>query len=294
MFIIGIDGGGTKTRVEIRDNNNQLQERRIYSAFNVNSIGENALRHLLKEIFSVDMSKCAGICIGAAGVSNPNVHQILQEVLGETEYKGPYMLCGDQEIALRGAMDTPGLAVIAGTGSICFGKNAVGETARSGGYGHLIDDCGSGYALGRDGLSACVRIFDGREDDTDFCNQIFETLGITKPEELISFVYSDHTRKSDIAALAEVVLRQAEEKDQLALDILHREAKEIVGMVRAVQNKLDMASCPIALLGGLFSSDNPYHRIVKEKLEPWGDVCYPKHDALWGAAQIAWEMTRQA
>lgn len=289
MFVIGIDGGGTKTRVEIRDQDNRLQERKLYGAFNLNSIGENGFRSLLREIFSEEMSQCAGICIGAAGVSNPKVSRILNEVLKEKKYGGPCKLCGDQEIALRGAMDGPGIAVIAGTGSICFGKNAAGETARSGGYGHLIDDWGSGYALGREGLSMCVRVFDGREEETGLCGAILKMLNISSPEELVTFVYSGGTRKSDIAALAAAVLRQAEMKDTAAIQILHRQAEEIVKMVRAVQNKLNMHDCPIALLGGLFSSENPYCRIVREKLGTC--VCRPCHDALWGAAQMAWEIT---
>ena len=291
MFVIGIDGGGTKTRVEIRDQDNQLLEKKTYGAFNINSIGENAFRQLLREIFDRDMLQCAGICIGGAGISNPKVSEILQEVLEEKKYTGPGRLCGDHEIALRGAMDTPGIAVIAGTGSICFGKNEEGQTARSGGYGHLIDDGGSGYALGRDGLSACVRIMDGREENPSFCREMLKALNMSGPEELVAFVYSDRTRKADIAALASVVLRLAEEGDRTALEILRRETEEILKMVGAVRKKLRMNSCPVALLGGLFSSENIYCRMVSQALGR--DVCRPRHDALWGAAQLAWEMANE-
>ena len=291
MFLIGIDGGGTKTRVELRDEQNCLLERKIYGAFNLNSIGEAAFYSLLREIFKLDMKNCGGICIGAAGVSNQRVGEILRQVLQEVHYEGPWKLCGDQEIALRGAMDEPGLAVIAGTGSICFGKNEKGETARSGGYGHLIDDWGSGYALGRDALSAVVKTLDGREDHPDLLEKVFQKLGISTAQELISFVYSPDTRKADIAALAAVVLDLAEKGDSGALAILRKEAEEVGAMVKAVQKKLSLEGCAIGLLGGLFSSDNPYSRMAAEILSPLGRVQKPNHDALWGAAQMAWELT---
>ena len=164
MFIAGIDGGGTHTRIEIRDMENRFVRRAEFGPFNINSIGEDAFHSLLREVFAAcgDMASCASVCFGAAGISNPKVGEILQEELDTAGFAGKWLLRGDQEIALRGAMDTPGAAIIAGTGSICFGKNAAGETARGGGYGHLIDDGGSGYALGRDVLSAAVRTIDGR------------------------------------------------------------------------------------------------------------------------------------
>ena len=293
MFLIGIDGGGTKTRVELRDGENRLLGRKLYGAFNLNSIGEKAFRSLLEEIFSGNMQDCFSICIGAAGVSNPGVGQILQEVLEKADYRGPVKLCGDQEIALRGAMDEPGIAVIAGTGSICFGKNALGQTARSGGYGHLIDDWGSGYALGRDALSHTVKTLDGRENDKALAQAVMAALKVQSPEELVAFVYSPDTRKADVAALAAVVLELASKQDPCALQILRSEAEEIGTMVRAVQKKLSLEGCSIALLGGLFSSDNPYSAMAREILAPLGRVQLPNHDALWGAAQMAWELSRE-
>ena len=148
MFVLGIDGGGTHTRLELRDMNNCLLRREKFGPFNLNSIGEDGFRQLLRQVFEDcgGMQECARLCVGGAGVSNPRVYEVLKQELEATGFTGTWKLCGDQEIALRGAMDTPGLILIAGTGSICFGKNGAGETFRSGGYGHLIDDGGSGYA----------------------------------------------------------------------------------------------------------------------------------------------------
>ena len=291
MFIAGIDGGGTHTRIELRDMENHLIRRGEFGPFNLNSIGEGAFRDLLQEVFSWcgGMEMCRKLCVGGAGISNPAMKIILAEELEKAGFRGEWKLCGDQEIALRGAMDGPGVVVIAGTGSICFGKNAAGETARSGGYGHLIDDGGSGYALGRDVLSCAVRCADGRVRNAGILQAVCDRLG-GGAECIVPFVYGPATDKAAIAQFAWIALEQARQENPEALGILHREAEELALMVAAVQDRLDMHRCSIALLGGLLASENPYRQAVTEKLTPLGDVVWPEHDALWGAAQMAWEL----
>lgn len=291
MFIAGIDGGGTHTRLELRDLENRLIHRAEFGPFNINSIGESAFRSLLREVFAFcgSMADCDRLCIGAAGISNPRVQQILAEELERSGFQGKWKLCGDQEIALRGAMDGPGVAVISGTGSICFGKNAAGETARSGGYGHLIDDGGSGYALGRDVLSAAVRSIDGRVKDSEILQAVCGRLG-GGPEKIVPFVYAPETDKSAIAKFSSIALELADRGDPEALRILNQGAQELVQLVSAVQEKLDLPQCRIALLGGLLEADNPYRRSVADALACLGTVISAAHNALWGAAQMAWEL----
>lgn len=290
MFIAGIDGGGTHTRIELRDMENRRIRRGEFGPFNINSIGGNGFRSLLQEVFAWcgGMERCARLCVGGAGISNPGVKRILREELEHAGFRGTWQLCGDQEIALRGAMEGPGIAVIAGTGSICFGKNAEGKTSRSGGYGHLIDDGGSGYALGRAVFSAAVRVLDGREMDSGILRAVCDRLG-GGPEGIVPFVYSPETDKSAIAGFSSVALEQAQRGDPVALAILREEARELGALVRAVQCRLAIPKCRIALLGGLLATDNPYRRVVEAELSGLGEVTAPEHDALWGAAQMAWE-----
>ena len=272
MYIAGIDGGGTHTRLELRDGNNRFLRRETFGAFNLNSIGEAAFRSLLRQVFAAcgSMAGCAGICFGAAGVSNSAVKDILAQELKAAGFSGPWKLCGDQEIALRGAMDGPGVAVIAGTGSICFGKNQDGQTARSGGYGHLIDDGGSGYALGRDVLHAAVCAVDGRDEDPAILEAVYARLGVREP--------------------GGIALELAEAGNPRAQAILDQGARDLYGLAATVQRCLGLDGQPIALLGGLLSGDNVYRRRVAEKLSALGEVIFPAHDALWGAAQMAWEL----
>ena len=292
MVIAGIDGGGTHTRLELRDEENRLLSRTEFGPFNLNAIGEAAFRRLLRQVFAAcgDMADCARLCVGGAGISNPAVGAILGQELERAGFSGMWKLCGDQEIALRGAMDGPGIAVIAGTGSICFGKNQAGQTARSGGFGHLIDDGGSGYALGRDVLSTAVQALDGRCPDTAILERVYHRLGREDPGAIVSFVYDETTDKAAIARFSSIALALAEEGNPTAQAILNRGAGELYALAAAVQRRLGLEGRPIALLGGLLSEKNPYRRAVARKLAGLGTVIYPAHDALWGAAQMAWEL----
>ena len=291
MFIAGIDGGGTHTRIEIRDLENKFLRSGEFGPFNINAIGEAAFAALLQQVFSWcgDMAQCARLCVGGAGISNPKLQQILARELEQAGFRGMWKLCGDQEIALRGAMDGAGVVLIAGTGSICFGKNDAGQTARSGGFGHLIDDGGSGYALGRDVLSCAARCSDGRIDHSGIYRAVCERLK-GGPEAIVPFVFAPETDKAAIAQFSEIALEQARQGDGEALAILRREAEELAQLVAAVQKQLDMPGCRIALLGGLITSDNPYQQVVSEVLSRLGTVVTPQHNALWGAAQMAWEL----
>ena len=290
MFIAGIDGGGTHTRVELRDMDNRMLRRGEFGPFNINSIGADAFRALLQEVFAWcgGLADCRSICVGGAGISNPAAGEILTSELERAGFRGTWKLCGDQEIALRGAMDGPGVVLIAGTGSICFGKNAAGKTARSGGFGHLIDDGGSGYALGRDVLGCAVRCADGRVKESGIFKAVCDRLG-GGAERIVPFVYSPETDKAAIAQFAILALEQAQQGDAEALRILRQEAAELALMAEAVQGQLGMPGCRIALLGGLVTSENPYRKAVREALAAVGTVVVPAHDALWGAAQMAWE-----
>ena len=292
MFIAGIDGGGTHTRLELRTADNAFLRRQEFGPFNLNAIGESAFRERLREVFTAcgKMADCTRLCVGGAGISNPEVGRILEEELQSAGFTGKWKLCGDQEIALRGAMDCPGMAVIAGTGSICFGKNAAGTTARSGGYGHLIDDGGSGYALGRDVFSAAAHALDGRSEDRAILDAVLEKLGSADAGAIVSFVYKNTTDKAAIARFSAIALELAENGNQGAGKILEQGAEELYALASAVQRRLNLQGCPIALLGGLLSEDNVYRRCVEARLSPLGPVIYPAHDALWGAAQMAWEL----
>ena len=290
MYVIGIDGGGTKTRLAVCAPDGTLLRQETLGAFNLSAIGEDGFRRRTEEILALcgDMRGCGAICVGGAGVSGAAAGEILRAELAAHGFAGKLLLCGDHEIALAGAMQTPGCVLIAGTGSVCYGKNAAGETFRCGGGGHIIDDPGSGYTLGRDALAAALRSEDGRLSENALHTAVMDAVGGHDIQGIFDFVYFSRRGKSDIAALAPLVLRCAEQGDAVSLEILRRGAAELARLVSAVTGRLGLEkTSPCALAGGLLAENNIYRRTVCEALAPFCRPAEPEHGALFGAVQLA-------
>ena len=290
MYVIGIDGGGTKTRLAVCAPDGTLLRRETLGAFNLSAIGEDGFRRRTEEILALcgDMRGCGAICVGGAGVSGAAAGEILRAELAAHGFAGKLLLCGDHEIALAGAMQTPGCVLIAGTGSVCYGKNAAGETFRCGGGGHIIDDPGSGYTLGRDALAAALRTEDGRLSENALHAAVMDAVGGHDIQGIFDFVYFSRRGKSDIAALAPLVLRCAGQGDAVSLAILRRGAAELARLVSAVTGRLGLEkTSPCALAGGLLAENNIYRRTVCEALAPFCRPAEPEHGALFGAVQLA-------
>ncbi len=132
---------------------------------------------------------------------------------------------------------------------------------------------------------------DGRGGDAEILAAVLARLGAKTPGELVTFVYGPRTDKSAIAQFSAVLLRQAEKGNRRARELLEAQARDLYLLADAVQRQLGLHGCPIALLGGLLEADNVYRAAVARTLSPLGDVIYPAHDALWGAAQMAWELS---
>ena len=295
-FVCGIDGGGTKTSVLCSTLQNQVIEKRTFGPFNLNSIGEEAFRNILCEIvlFLQGIGNCRALCIGAAGVNNTSMAEIVTQVFSAAGI--PCKLTGDQNIAHTGALGgKEGIALIAGTGSVCFGKTADGRTAMAGGWGHLLGDEGSGYALGRDALRATARLFDGYGEPTVLKNLIEAEFGLDSPEKIVTYVYSND--KSAVAAISHIVDEAASENDPVAIRIIRDNAAQLVSQVTAVSDRLDLKSCDVALLGGLLVNPTPlraqFVRLLSEA-NPMLKCTEPLHSAAEGAVMEALSLVRNS
>ena len=292
-FIAGVDGGGTKTRVICASPDGRVLDTAVFGPFNMNSIGEERFSALLQQLCAYlnELGRCRALCIGSAGVSNKEMTRLV-----ETEMKRGgienWKLVGDQVIALNGALSgEAGIALIAGTGSSCVGKNGAGKYARSGGWGHLIGDEGSGYALGRGALTAVARAWDGWGKETLLSQLLAENLGLDDQKKIISYTYSGD--KSRIAALAPLVEQAAGQNDPVALEIIWDNAVKMTGLVGAVARQLDIKSGRVAMLGGLLEHDTKLRKafIAEMRKQYPAFVCTePEQDPASGALMLASEM----
>ncbi len=288
----GIDGGGTGTTLVLLQEDGR-QERRHFGAFNFNSIGEERFRSLLAVLSDViaGAEGCEMVCIGAAGISNPQMKEMILEAGEKYGFSDRLMLRGDQEIALYGAMSgAAGAILIAGTGSICTGRGKDGRTVRTGGWGHLIDDVGSGYSIGRDVLRSVVRACDGRQEQTLLTELVQEHWRVSDLEGIIAKTY-ETTEKSNIAALSRLAEEGARRGDKAARQLLEENAEDLCVLAETVYDRLGEEELSMCLMGGLLSHDTQYRAMVTRRLQEGGRrilLKKPDMDAAAGAALWAW------
>ena len=244
-YLIGIDGGGTATKICISDMDGQVVMRHRAGALNINGQNREAFQKTLSEILEtpgrmeLSAAECAGSGIGAAGVSNPQTYTLLKDAFQEKGYLAPLYAYSDGETALAAAFpDCPGIILIAGTGSICQGRTEDGAMVRAGGYGNLIDDGGSAYAIAIGILSAVVRGEDGRGVKTILRDRVFEQWDIDGIGELIGYLYQPGRTKKEIASLAVLLGEAVAAGDEAALAIERTCVDELSQMVLTVMKKL--------------------------------------------------------
>ena len=291
-FVCGIDGGGTRTTAVCCTPDGREIARKVFGPFNLNSIGEEAFRGILKDIVSFleETGNCRALCIGAAGVNNLRMAEIVHEAFSETGIC--YKLVGDEVIAHTGALNgKEGIILIAGTGSICFGKNSAGKSATAGGWGHLLGDEGSGYGLGRDAIRAVSRVLDGYGEPTAIRELIAGEFGLDTPEKIVSYVYSND--KSAVAKISHLVEKAYWDKDPVAIGIVRSNAEALVDIVMAVSSRLGLEKCDVALLGGLMEHPtclrDEFVRLLAERSRDLHCIS-PLNNAAQGAVMEALKM----
>lgn len=295
-YVIGIDGGGTKTEICISDREKNILLRFQGGAINYNGQSETAVSDNIQNIFQTIRSEgflpedCLRICIGVAGISNPIVKsRILNQVQG-FGFQCSIKIVGDQVTALAGALNNlPGIILIAGTGSVCYGKDIDGVQYRAGGYGHIVDDAGSGYAIARDILAAVVRAQDGRGEKTVLTELIYDYLNLSSIQDLIGFLYDPSRSKKEIARLSVLISAAYSLGDKVAIHIVNQTADDLIDLAGAVLKQMQMAS-RLAVSGSiLMKNEDIYNKFNDRMAEeyPELEIVKPYQDASYGAVLLA-------
>ena len=301
-YQIGLDGGGTGTQVCVRGPSCEKEELFVLGPLNLNGQTKETTRQTLKQLKEelhkrqFQEENCTGIAMGAAGISNPDTRKFLIMQMKEMGFSCPIVVYGDHETALAAELEScHGVILISGTGSICYGIDRKGNQVRAGGWGHLIDDKGSGYAIAVDILSAVVQAWDGRGEKTILTELVFEQLGIKGLTELIRYIYTPGRNKKEIAALAVLIGKAGDQKDAVALAIQERAADALYEMVQAVHKKMP-AEKELVLAGSVLKNNQKIQSSLIEKLnkeQPQWSVCTAKHSAAIGALRLLDRTERQ-
>src|SRR5436190_11403468 len=264
MHVLGIDAGGTKTVCLLADEHGTIFAEARGPGANLHAAGELAVEKVLHEVMEEAIGDRAidnrpivpdAICLGIAGVDRADEAQLVRAIMRRIGYKSRILVVNDALIALvAGARDDPGILINAGTGSIVYGRNATGEAARAGGWGHMIGDEGSGYWIGREALAAVMRASDGRGPATALTDEILSYFNVDDESRLPRIVYDRDVPRRSVAALGPIAQRVAEEGDAVAVRILERAADELVLAARSVASRLEMRGDAFTfyLAGGVF------------------------------------------
>lgn len=231
-YAIGLDGGGTKTEIAMLSAQGETIYMGRLGPLNPVSYPESPAE-IAKELAKFIDADCAAICAACAGAADKAKAEGVKRAM-EGIFTGPVFVRTDGENSLYTALgERDGVALISGTGSICYAQKG-GVTARSGGRGHVLDDAGSAYAIGRDILSAVIRASDGRGEPTALSEAVFELCGTDD----IAAITARYTAcpKSEIAALAPLISSRAE--DAIAGRIEATAAEELSLMAAAVTKSL--------------------------------------------------------
>lgn len=295
MYFCGWDGGGTKTEVCV------LRERggtasAVFGPLNMNGASREKVLESVGNAAAFmagqegGLEACGGLVIGMAGTSNRDAVRLMEDTVRAAGYKGKMRIVGDQEIALAGAIQGHGAVLIAGTGAICFGQDRAGKRFRVGGYGYLIDDGGSGYAIGRDILAAAVRAEDGREKETCLKAAVFDALQVRDVSGVITWLYAPATGKKEVAALAPLLLPALEAKDDAARRIAEKAARDLAELVITGWRKSGMEDGELAMTGSVLTHYGLIRRRTEEMIRgglPGVRVLSPRASAAQGAAMLA-------
>jgi N-acetylglucosamine kinase-like BadF-type ATPase len=245
MHVLGIDAGGSKTVCLLADEHGAIVSEGRGPGANLHAAGELAVEKVLHEVIEAAVGDRsitpAAVCLGIAGVDREDEAQTVRAIMRRLGYRSRAVVVNDALIALVSAAgDAPGVVIIAGTGSIVYGRNASGESARAGGWGHMIGDEGSGYWIGREALSAVMRASDGRGPQTDLTAALLQELEIADISRLPRIVYDRAQPRMAVAALGPLVQRVSDAGDPVAARILERAAEELVLAARSVTSRLEM------------------------------------------------------
>lgn len=297
-LVVGVDAGGTKTRILVAAGERQLAE--LVGPGAAMAPGEaeesaNVIEPLVRDAIAAAGLEGATprvVCVGAAGVGREAEQSALQDTLTRRAVADEIVVETDATIALADAFgENAGIILIAGTGSIAFGRNGIGVYARCGGWGPTFGDEGSGAWIGRKALGIVAAAHDGREPETALTGAVLTAAQVNEVEQLIPWAIA--ADRDALAALAPSVMAVAMQDDARANALIDTAVEELVLHIRALGRRLFMderAAFNVALTGGLLGRGSLVRKRLERRLKtavPGATIRAGAVDPARGALQLA-------
>ncbi|MEW4371325.1 N-acetylglucosamine kinase [Paenibacillus kandeliae] len=312
QFVLGLDSGGTRTEVMAWQLDGvwigSMQgaagnPKSVLHGHEVDAVMDTIVR--LLTTYGLEQRNCIGIGAGIAGVYTEEEceaaatairsrwceqdEQIAQLHQNHTVF--PIQVINDAEIALLASNRTRhGIIAIAGTGSIVLGILPSGERVRSGGWGHILGDQGSGYAIGLRSLQTVMLSYDGVLPPTKLTEDVLTHYGVTDPPQLRDKLYTADIGKQHIAAVAGDCLRVAAEGDMLAQQIVTDAAQDMALSIIALRNRQEsLQQMTVTVSGSMFTHSEWYRTACVNRLhmsDPHVQVIPLQQSPCYGAAML--------
>ncbi|WP_249870281.1 N-acetylglucosamine kinase [Oceanobacillus saliphilus] len=304
-YVLGIDGGGTKTMVAVADSEGKIAASAKVGATNPNTLTVNELENTFQELFQnleeqlgSNVTHITHIYAGIAGAGSEENRKLLKEtILPHVPTGAAIRVEPDSVNALySGTYGEAGIVQISGTGSITYGINNNMKHDRVGGWGYLLGDEGSGYDIGRQGIAQVLKAYDGRGPDTIMSQLVFSYFAVNDAQALIRKIYGSQSPKNEISALSKIVIQAYLNQDEVAKRIIGNVVRELNHHIETLHRKLFPKNdkVKVVLCGGLFS-EKSISELVKESLHntPELDVILPKLPPVGGSVIGAYLMNGQ-
>jgi glucosamine kinase len=296
-YYLGIDGGGTKTTCAVGDDSIVLATASAGPS-NIVRVGEATTRESLHQAVrqacaaaGIPPSEVSRTCVGGSGAARPELAAIVREFLAEM-LSTPVDVVGDMQIALEAAFDQgPGVIVIAGTGSIAYGRDRQRKTVRAGGWGFAIGDEGSAHWIGRAAVIALLRASDQNEvaGDSALAAALFRAWGVRSLSDLARAANS--VPPPDFSALFPAVLAT---KDELAAQVLRSAGRELAQVADIAIGRLfakaEPGPVPVGMVGGVFRHAELVRQVFYNelrRLDPRAEVIPQVVEPVEGALRMA-------
>lgn len=303
MLYLGLDAGATKTKAVLLSSDLKIVSEADAPGANAAEIGiERAIKSIEQAVLSLiknNNNEEIKACFAIAGVDTKHEKQIWLDAIEKSDrikhiIQDPIVI-NDTIAAIRSATKSKNaVVIIAGTGSNCWGINESGDEARTGGGAYILGDEGGAYDIGLKILKAVHKSIDGRSPQTILKELLFKKYNINNREELVNLIYSKPWEKPDIAQVAQLIEKAAEEKDETALKILKESINEIVLMIETVVKKLDLQDKEYDLVttGSVFNIEKLFKEEIKKRIREFSPkVKFPEQmfDSATAAAYLAKE-----
>jgi N-acetylglucosamine kinase-like BadF-type ATPase len=294
-FVIGVDGGGTRTRAAIVDARGlELGRAEAPGSVVTARAPETAAQAVSQAVRAAAERACvdlpgAVLWAGLSGAGHEQARLAVSGLLERAELAQRVIVGTDVRAAFEaGFPDGPGILLIAGTGSIAWARTPGGDIGRAGGWGQQLGDEGGGYGIGLGALRAVVRAEDGREGATIMRDDVLRALALDDPSDLVPWVGS--ASKAEVASLVPIVARAAANGDPAASHLLDEAVRELAKHVRAILERMGPwpAPPPLLLWGGLLADGGPLREALGRELAPYPvELRSAPIDPAVGAARLA-------